>query len=185
MHLSISKGTGTTTWNLSWNGYEGAPHTSYAIYRGSSPQALSMIAQIEANPYNSYTDKAAPTGTVYYAIGLADGPACTPSLRTTGGQSISSNMASNQGEGKEPNWTAIEVYPNPSSAEGTTVLVSNRFGNGRYELVVTDLAGRVLASTAAEADTPTSIAADIEPGIYLIRAVDKSGTKAVARWIVQ
>ena len=91
MHLTINKGIGNS-WNLVWTNYEGADYTSYIIYRGTSAIDIQQIDMMASSGNTSYTDENAPTGNVYYQVGVVMSSPCNPSKST----SISlSNIATN------------------------------------------------------------------------------------------
>jgi hypothetical protein len=179
MHLTINKGQDANTWNLIWNGYQGVNHHSYEIWRGSSPATMTMIFQIAMSDYlNSYTDFTAPTGTVYYMIKIADGPTCTPTLRTTGSEfSITSNIATNA-KGIE-----LTVYPNPSSGAANVVVFSK--GAGLFDLQIADVTGRNVEAAELKAGEVASFGAALAPGVYTVRVTDKDGNSEVKKWIKQ
>jgi hypothetical protein len=178
MHLSINAGQNATTWNLSWNGYEGFNHTYYKIWRGTTPTNLTVLTTAQALASNSYTDFGAPTGTVYYRVSVGDGPVCNPTARTTDeGAWISSNVATNAA------WADLNVYPNPSQ-EHAQILIQSAETGARYDVRVMDIAGRVLLTTSAEVGKAISFGAPLAPGIYTIEAVNET-RKLVQKWVKQ
>lgn len=67
VHVMINRGAGSS-WNLIWGHYEGATIPQYRILRGSSPDALEVIAEVSGN-LTSYTDFTTPaSGALYYAV---------------------------------------------------------------------------------------------------------------------
>lgn len=65
-HVMINKGTGNG-WNVTWSQYEGATIETYRILRGTTPDNLTVIAEVSGNA-TSYSDINAPTGILYYAL---------------------------------------------------------------------------------------------------------------------
>jgi hypothetical protein len=65
-HLMLNKGVGAAI-NLMWTQYEGGVIESYRVYRGASPESLSLLTEVSGN-VNSYTDLTPPDGLFYYAI---------------------------------------------------------------------------------------------------------------------
>jgi hypothetical protein len=184
MLLSISAGQNANTWILIWNGYEGFSHEYYNIWRGTSPNNLSLLTTTQARSFNSYNDLNAPAGTVYYRVSVGDGPSCNPSLRTTGEDSwISSNIATNAKVAVEATWDDLSVFPNPSQ-EGAQILVQSSDAGTRYEVRVMDIAGRVVLTTNAEVGKAVSFGAQLVPGIYTIEAAN-GGRKMVQKWVKQ
>jgi hypothetical protein len=65
-HLMLNRGMGSSI-NLFWTQYEGGIIESYRIYRGETPETLSLLREVSGNT-NSYTDMTPPDGLFYYAI---------------------------------------------------------------------------------------------------------------------
>ncbi len=75
MHLNVNKGQGNI-YNLIWDQYEGFDFGTYFIFRGTKPDKITQIADIQNN-LTSYTDYTAPSGvTVYYAVIVAKKDTC-------------------------------------------------------------------------------------------------------------
>jgi hypothetical protein len=184
MHLSISAGQNANTWNLIWNGYEGFSHGFYNIWRGTSPNNLSLLSTAQVRSFNSFTDFSAPSGTVFYRVSVGDGPICNPSLRTTSeGEWVSSNVATNVKEALQAPWVDMRVYPNPSS-EGAQILIQGSQADARFEVSIMDVTGRVLLTTTAEAGKALSFGSHLLPGAYTVEAVGE-GKRMVEKWVKQ
>lgn len=179
MHLSISKGQDANTWNLIWNGYSGFAHTSYNIWRGSSAANMQLIASIEANSFNSFTDLAAPSGTLYYMISVADAPSCNPTARTTGNFLISSNISSNN---RMLGRTDVSVFPNPCAGEGRLTITAG--SEDSYQVIVRDILGRTVETLQAETGKETIFGRNLVSGIYAIEVLGTDNS-VVAKWIKQ
>lgn len=67
VHLTISRGVVSGTFNLIWNEYEGAPVVSYNILRGDAPNYLRPIETLAASN-TSFTDQAPVDEQPYYVI---------------------------------------------------------------------------------------------------------------------
>jgi hypothetical protein len=65
-HLMLNRGMGSSI-NLYWTQYEGGIIESYRIYRGTTPESLSLLVEVSGNT-SSYTDMTPPNGLFYYAI---------------------------------------------------------------------------------------------------------------------
>jgi hypothetical protein len=180
--LTINQGWLSADWNLIWNGYEGATHTGYNIYRGGTPNNLSLLTSISANTYNAFIDHNGPNGMVYYKVALADGPICTPGLRTSGGGEglICSNIASRL----DPSavYTDLALYPNPSDGAGTALVQTNG-RDENFSLRITDILGRIVEHREAVANTPLNFGSSFAPGIYLVEAISKEGVRIARRWV--
>ena len=136
MHLTISQGV-SGTWNLVWTPYEGADYSTYVIYRGTSASDISQIDIMPSAGNTTYSDPDAPTGEVYYQVGVM---MSTPCGAATKAATISlSNIASssNPGGGTEGiddiAQNGIRVWSANGSihtegAEGETVHVFDMIG---------------------------------------------------------
>lgn len=82
VHVMMNRGAGNS-WNILWNKYEGAEIGTYRILRGTSPQNLSVIAEV-AGSTTSYTDVNAPAGTLYYALSYDVASDVKSTARNTG-----------------------------------------------------------------------------------------------------
>lgn len=77
IHLTINSGQGNA-FNLIWNSYEGAPVSTYNIYRGTNPGNLALYASVSGSN-TSYTD-INPNGTAnIYQIEVVLPYTCNPS----------------------------------------------------------------------------------------------------------
>jgi hypothetical protein len=65
-HLMLNKGMGNSI-NLYWTPYEGGIIESYRIFRGATPETLSLLIEVSGNS-NTYTDLTPPSGMFYYAL---------------------------------------------------------------------------------------------------------------------
>jgi hypothetical protein len=179
MHLAISQGQSATTWNLSWNGYEGFPHLTYHIWRGTSPTSMTLLRDISARDYNSFTDFNAPSGIVYYMVSVADAPTCNPTARTTAdGMRIRSNVASNIND------IALAIWPNPAAADAQ-LLVQSKTGNETYTVKVVDIFGRTVEQFEIMTNKESSFGRSAAPGVYMIEVVGSKAQKLVSRWVKQ
>lgn len=109
IHVMINRGVGSA-WNLTWCKYEGRDITTYRILRGSSPDALSCIAEVSGN-MTSYSDFDAPESEGYYAIEiLADMPASGMGQRVASASvSSRSNVVSVADAGSAVMATSVEI----------------------------------------------------------------------------
>ena len=65
LHVMINRGMGNS-WNLAWMKYEGRDVATYRIWRGTSPENLSVIGEISGN-MTSYSDLMTSDSVCYYA----------------------------------------------------------------------------------------------------------------------
>ena len=168
MHLTIGQGTGNQ-WNLTWPEYRGAELESYMIYRGTEENDLQLIGQLPAGGPMSYTDEAAPAGTVYYQVAAVMSSPCDiagiePLIR--------SNIAVGEGEdsvgvrnvqaGNLQVWNA-----------GGHIHVSLD-GHEVAEYHVYDAIGREVYHATREARTPS-----LPGGVYLVKVAGHPARKVV------
>jgi hypothetical protein len=159
IHLTVSQGQLSDTWNLQWNSYEGVSPLTYAdfeILRGTTATNLAVIAYARANSFNSYADFGAPTGTLVYGVRVAPAVVCSPS-KTDGEEYLTSNLVF---AGEAP---ALALFPNPTTTLGATL-------QGEITgYTLTDAAGRVVESRNSVSET-TTIGAGLAPGLYVLTA---------------
>jgi hypothetical protein len=65
VHLAINKAM--NGWNLYWNNYQGMPVSAYRVFRGTSPDNMTLLEQIPASTF-SYTDADPPGGELFYSL---------------------------------------------------------------------------------------------------------------------
>ena len=103
LHVMLTSAPGG--FNLIWDSYEGLDVDNYQIWRGSSPDNLTLLQQV-AGSQRSYTDLSPLSGTAYYAVVFNPVTASQSSARTRRedtGNAVWSNVASTA--------NAIEVIP--------------------------------------------------------------------------
>ena len=178
MHLAINKGIGTT-WNLSWEAYEGFIVSTYNIYRGTTQTNLTFLGSTSGSN-TQYNDLNAPSGDIYYQLEIISPnyvhPTKAPnSLQNTKDEgnglsnsllsytSSRSNIATNIVNGNnELGETKINIYPNPVKKElrvtfegGSTFEILNMMGQVIYN-------GNLIKSSIVQTSNLSS-------GIYLIK----------------
>ncbi len=134
IHLTINQGVGGA-WNLIWSHYEGINYGSYNIYRGTSPNSMSLLTSIQSN-LNSYTDLTPPTGNVYYQIEIVNPNNCNPTKQMNY-SSARSNIVTNASGGIEEVANNVRLYPNPAQE---SVTLESEISFERYRIV--DCLGR-------------------------------------------
>ena len=168
MHLTIGQGTGNQ-WNLTWPEYRGAELESYMIYRGTEENDLQLIGQLPAGGAMSYTDEAAPAGTVYYQVAAVMSSPCDiagiePLIR--------SNIAVGEGEDsvgvRDVQAGNLQVWN-----AGGHIHVSLD-GHEVAEYRVYDAIGREVYHATREARTPA-----LPGGVYLVKVAGHPAHKVV------
>ena len=168
MHLTIGQGTGNQ-WNLAWPEYRGAELESYMIYRGTEENDLQLIGQLPAGGAMSYTDEAAPAGTVYYQVAAVMSSPCD----IAGIDSlIRSNIAVGEGEDsvgvRDVQAGNLQVWN-----VGGHIHVSLD-GHEVAEYRVYDAIGREVYHATREASTPA-----LPGGVYLVKVAGHPAHKVV------
>ena len=171
MHLTISRGTGNQ-WNLAWPEYRGAELESYMIYRGTEENDLQLIGQLPAGGAMSYTDEAAPAGTVYYQVAAVMSSPCD----IAGSEPlIRSNIAVGEGEDsvgvRDVQAGNLQVWN-----AGGHIHVSLD-GHEVAEYRVYDAIGREVYHATREARTPA-----LPGGVYLVKVAGHPAHKVVVLW---
>ena len=157
MHLTINQGMGNE-WNLVWTEYEGAEYSTYVIYRGTDASNIQQIDVLPAGGNTTYTDENAPTGEVYYQVGILLNTPCNPTKSST---IVRSNIATNVTVGIAETTIMdddIRVY-----GENGCIHVS-RDGQTVDEFHVYDVMGREVYH--ARHENHTSI---LPEGVYLVK----------------
>jgi hypothetical protein len=111
IHLTINQGI-NNSWNLIWSQYEGITFDSYRIYRGSSPNSLSLLTTIQSN-LNSYTDLTPPSGNLYYQIEIVNPNNCNPTKSVNYSNSKSNIADINSSYLSEFTNSQFKIIPNP------------------------------------------------------------------------
>ena len=180
MHLAINKGMGTT-WNLSWEAYEGFVVSTYNIYRGTTPANLTLLGSTSGGN-TQYNDLNAPTGDIYYQLEVISpnnvNPTKVPgSLQKAKGEkndlfnslasynSSRSNIASNVLNGiyeLNDERSNIRIYPNPVKNE----LNIDFEGGSAFEIM--NLMGQIVynGNLIKNSIVQTS---NLSSGVYLIK----------------
>ncbi len=112
IHLTASIGTGNEH-NLVWDGYEGFSFPTYNIYRGTTSNNMSLLAQVASSAF-TYSDLTPLSGTNYYKVEAVRSSTCAPTQKTSSFPSSVSNQVQLNPVGVEEVLSEnITVYPNP------------------------------------------------------------------------
>ncbi len=176
IHLTINQGIGGA-WNLIWSHYEGISFGSYNIYRGTSPNNMSLLTTIQSN-LNSYTDLAAPAGSVYYQIEIINPTNCNPnkSVNYSSAKSNIVNNGQNSIEGLSND--NITIYPNPTS-NFITVNVTEGLINQMYSIY--DYSGRIIKQANIQKSTEQIDLSAFSTGIYYFKIENKNIQKMLVK----
>ena len=155
--------------NLSWNAYVGISVPYYYIFRGASPQSMSLLAQVSSTTF-AYTDLSPLTGNSYYKIAI---PAPSCSSNAAHDTLISSNYRTNgiTGIANINNSVQTKVYPNP--AKNILYVQSPEIG---VNIEVTDILGKMLHSQISKTNAESINIQGLTNGVYFVRITDSKGT---------
>jgi hypothetical protein len=155
MHLAINKGIGNA-WNLSWEPYEGFVVSTYNIYRGTTPNNLTLLGSTSGSN-TQYNDLNATSGDIFYQLEVISPNIINPAkvfssqktqnekndltnsliLYSSSRSNIATNVISGIHEPGENN--KIKIYPNPVKNElridfegGSTFEIMNLMGQIVY-----------------------------------------------------
>lgn len=156
MHLTVNRGVGSN-WNLVWTEYEGTQFVTYIIYRGSNPNDVQEIDRIPVGGNTTYTDENAPTGELYYQVGIIPFTPCSPGKL---GDVILSNIAITTGtEGIN---TVVDDILRIIVNDGSIYVSID--GQPVDEFHVYDIVGREVCHAKHTDNTP-----ELPGGVYLVK----------------
>lgn len=160
-HLVAIQDTILNRMNLYWTNYSGIYYDSIQIYRGTSPNNLTLDTTIASVP-NNYSDFNPPGGPVYYQIVVFLSNPCDPTK--AGYQVIRSNISEFGYAGITENDipTKIRIFPNPSKG------IFNVEHSGEGKMEVYDYTGRMILNFYSEGKTEIDLS-QYDSGVYLVR----------------
>lgn len=153
---------------LTWDEYLGFEYGEYIIYRGTSLNTLQEIRTISSSS-QSWTDPDPPSGQVFYRVQVVKPGPCYPTSNKADeyGSTVSNYDEENIGVIEPASGKSISIFPNPFK-EKTRIEFSNP-DNRDWQLIITDLAGKVVRSenyiTGSEFELERG---NLPAGIYLI-----------------
>jgi hypothetical protein len=169
MHLSINKGQGNS-WNLIWETYDGFTVSSYKIYRGDSPENLSLIGST-AGSANSYSDFNANEGDVYYQIEAFTFSSCSL-LKSTDFSGSRSNIATNSDVSVSAlSNDELSIYPVPVKDR----LYINKDFNCISEVVVLSIDGRIEMSFKKPVKEENINVSSLKRGVHVLKIAADDG----------
>ena len=131
IHLTANVGVNNEV-NLIWTPYVGTNYNTYYIYRGTSPNNLTVLDSV-SNSILSYTDFTAPAGiNLYYEIIIQPLNTCTST------KALYSSIKSNTKSTVETisieslSVSGYDIYPNPTDEK--LHIVANHLKNEHYNL---------------------------------------------------
>jgi hypothetical protein len=178
----INKGQGDA-WNLVWSSYEGLAITTYKLYRGTSADNMTFMADI-AGSLNSYTDLNAPAETIYYQIEMILESACNPEVAKPISKSTKTVYDYFSTKSNIVNTSAlsgiddvdienVSVYPNPV---GDILFLPSK---DAIEYEIYSVTGTIMKQGIIKESIDVS---DFQKGIYFLR-INKYGQLVTYKFI--
>ena len=184
MHLTINQGP-NNSWNLIWQPYIGFVVNSYKIYRGLTPNNLSLIGST-SNSSSQYTDFSAPSGTVFYQVQIINPNQCTPDKSEVYNISFSNISSSYTNSINENSDKKIHIYPNPVN-EKFVIDFGDNSSAENYSIKITNVLGVVVYTKEINNNRIEINASSIgNKGLYFIQLTDcKSQTVHIEKILIQ
>jgi hypothetical protein len=167
IHLTINQGVGGA-WNLIWSHYEGIVFGSYNIYRGTTPNNMSLINTIQSN-LNTYTDLTAPAGNVYYQIEIINPNNCDPTKVVNYSSSLSNIVTNDMSFLNENDLLEYLIYPNP--VKDNITIETTKFSNDSY--CIFDPQGRAILSGKISGTSTQLDLSKLARGNYMLQIGEK------------
>ena len=167
MHLTSSVGINNEV-NLIWDNYEGFQYATFNIYRGPSPDAMTLLQQRPSNTF-TFTDLTPPDGDLYYVIEVEFPDGCNPTRSPINPYASStSNLVTTSivSTAEAFDGYNIKMYPNPASNE---VMLSIPVELNIELIEILDYSGRLLQTHAAQSGLFELDTQDLSNGLYMIR----------------
>ena len=150
-----------------WQSAEETNLVTYQVQRSKDGSTFDNLTEVpaagKANSYSTY-DAAPYTGTTYYRLRMIDSK----------GTTTISNIVSAIMKGADG--FVLMAHPNPVS-DVLTVDVSNAAGTAK--VMLTDVTGKVMATTTVDNNTATFHMNGMAAGIYYIRYADDNHTQTI------
>ncbi|PRY05387.1 putative secreted protein (Por secretion system target) [Pontibacter ummariensis] len=181
--------------NLSWDSYEGFSYTQVNVLRGSSVDALQVLATRPANN-NTFTDTSPNSAEMVYVIEAVTGYTCegTSGESALGNQRVLLQNASTRSNPSSAKGTlgveeglsiaaGLKVYPNPTESGFTVDL---KAGKTIYYIKLLDISGRVVQEVPVSGSkSSVHFERKAKAGLYILEVNDSQGQIYRQRVILQ
>lgn len=166
MHLTLNLGLNGGT-NLIWSKYYGFDVQTYNIWRGSSADNMFIIGSVSGSNF-TFTDQYPLAGTDIYQVEVVSPFSCNiNNLKATYSSSYSNIAYRYAAAIDEFSFNKFRIFPNPTS--NITTLEFSNPEREQYQLILTDLTGKVLKTLDNINDDKIEINLDgLSDGLYLI-----------------
>ncbi|MDF1673737.1 MAG: T9SS type A sorting domain-containing protein, partial [Vicingaceae bacterium] len=164
IHLTASVGTNNEN-NLVWDGYTGFTFPTYNIYRGPSPNNMTLLAQVASTAF-TYSDLTPLSSNNYYKVEAVRNTTCSPTQKATSyPSSISNQVVLNPLGVKDFNTDNVQIYPNPVE----DILTINLGGISTAATVnVKNILGATVKTEMFTSNNQFQLNLDIEAGVYFV-----------------
>lgn len=168
IHLTASVGTSNEN-NLVWDGYDGFSFPTYNIWRGPTPNNMSILAQVASTAF-TYSDLTPLVGNNYYKIEAVRTSPCSPTQKSSSyPSSISNSVTLNPlGIDNVSGREKVSVYPNPTQSNITITLGQN---HNDVLINVKNVLGAIVASQSYTATNKVQMEINKEAGIYFVEVI--------------
>jgi hypothetical protein len=164
IHLTASIGTGNEN-NLVWDDYEGFSFLTYNIYRGATPNNMTLLAQLASTNF-TYSDLNPLTGNNYYKVEAVRNSSCSPTQKAiTYLSSVSNQVNLNPLGINDVAANQVSIYPNPM--EDVLMIDLGRTYKNITIAVKNVLGSTVLTETYKNSDK-LELNQNLKKGIYFI-----------------
>lgn len=165
IHLVINQGLGTT-YNLSWDSYEGFTYPSFKVYRYTSFDGWNLIATMPTNLF-TYSDTPPSEDQLTYIV-VVDAPQLCSTTKAQDFNTTRSNkdraaLSTSTGL-NEILEQQFEIYPVPSNGD---ITISNT-SNGNVSVELMDETGRIIETFTVQPGTQTKNFQALANGVYYL-----------------
>lgn len=164
IHLTASVGTSNEN-NLVWDGYVGFSFPTYNIYRGPSPNNMTLLAQVASTAF-TYSDLTPLSSNNYYKIEAVRNTTCSPSQKPISyPSSISNQVVLNPLGINDFNADNVQIYPNPAE----DILTINLGGAHTAATVnVKNILGATVKTEMFTSNNQFQLNLDVKAGVYFV-----------------
>lgn len=167
IHLTASVGTNNEN-NLVWDGYIGFSFPTYNIYRGPSPNNMTLLAQVASTAF-TYSDLTPLSSNNYYKIEAVRNTSCTPTQKASFyPSSVSNQVVLNPLSVNDFKTKNVQVYPNP--VEGTlTINLGDVYTAATVN--IKNILGATIKTEVFNVNNQFQLNLDVDKGVYFLEVL--------------
>lgn len=168
MYLSVKKGTGSS-WNLTWENYEGFSVSNYFIYRGKNKSNLQLYGAVSGT--TEFTDMNPLPGMVYYQLEVLSPNPC----EGAGGNSVRSNITTGNAVGINEVLSELNfnIFPNPT--DNMFTITWEGAINKKLIVTIYNTLGAAVKSVLLQQNQQQIDVSDLSNGFYLVEFKSDNG----------